>query len=45
MRQVAECIFYIYYQTTITADEADKVLQLVKDFSKSVKYQGACYCV
>ena len=40
MKAIAECIFYIYYQTTITADEADKVLQLVKEFSKAVKYQG-----
>ena len=42
MKVIAECIFYIYYQTTITPDEAERVLQLQKEFSRSVNYQGIC---
>ena len=42
MKVIAECIFYIYYQTTITPDEAERVLQLLKEFSRSAKYQGIC---
>lgn len=40
MKSIAECLFNIYYQTTITHDEADRVLQLMKEFSKSIKFQG-----